>query len=181
MRKKLSALVLFTALIGGIFGVGLPTASAAPAPATVHAVSVGMSAPVDAPVTGQRQAGEQEVYFHNYYESTVWVALAYYNEDYCRHNGGWATQGWYEVPFGKSVDLLTTGSLHAFNFYAYSEDGQIIWDGEDPGATPGNTILVNPSAAFLSCLTTPHAGWQSVVTRYVYTGTGPTYTYDLYA
>lgn len=179
MRKKLSALVLFTALIGGMFGVGLPMASAAPATATVHAVSAGMSAPVDAAVPEQRQVAAQQVYFHNYYESTVWVALVYYNEDYCRYNGGWATQGWYAVPFGQSVALLTMGSVHVFNFYAYSEDGQKVWDGS--GATPGHTILINSSSAFLSCLTTPHPSWRSVVTRYVTTGTEPTYTYPLYA
>jgi uncharacterized membrane protein len=176
MRRKWPALVLFAALTGALFGVGLPTASAAPATTTVHAVSVGMSTPVDATVPDQHSAAQQ-IYFHNYYESTVWVSLGYRDQAHCRYNGGWATQGWWPVPFGQSVRLLTT-SDQAFEFYAYSEDGQRVWDGT--GATPGHTILVNRSAAFFSCLTTPHPGWDSVVTRYVYTGNQPSYTYDLF-
>jgi hypothetical protein len=175
MRRKWSALVLFTALSVSLFGVGLPTASAA---AAVHAVSAGESAPVNAAVPGQRPLAQvTQVHFKNYTEQTVSVAIAFEDRNLCKYNGNIGTAGWWQIPpRGGDVHVLNTAASW-INFYAYSEDGRLIWDGA--GGTRGVTMQVTIPAAFNSCLTYNHQGWKSVSTRYVNVGTGPSSTIEL--
>ncbi|MCW2675916.1 MAG: hypothetical protein JWR70_956 [Modestobacter sp.] len=175
MRRKWSALVLFTVLSMSLFGVGFPTASAA---AAVHAVSAGESAPVNAAVPGQRPLAQlTEVHFKNYTEQTVSVAIAFEDRDLCKYNGNIGTRGWWQIPPGGGVTHVLNTAASWVDFYAHSADGRLVWDGTR--GTPGVTMLTNPSA-FRSCLTYPHPGWNSVSTRYHYIGTGSSiYTIEL--
>src|SRR5829696_1986234 len=88
-----------------------------------------------APGLGQHRAAAVSPYrgylnFANQTDTTLWIAISYLDEDNCGADG-WVAKGWWGVAPGQiaaPLRLEHNDSTH-FYYYAYGEDGTIVFDG----------------------------------------------------
>jgi len=135
-------------------------------PASAGTVATKSPAPVVEPAGPQALTAFQ-LHFHNYYGSTVSIALMY--RDYtgtCDQYGGWATRGWWNVATDEDKYVLNTKNRYVY-YYAYSWDGKVKWESDD------HHMYVDPKKAFHSCRDIGTSTWDYVGLDEI--NMGPTY------
>jgi len=167
LRLSQRRLGILAALVSLLFVVGTTTATAAPAGA---ATSQSYRTETDQ----IRQPSSYQLHFHNYYKSTVSIALMY--KDYsgkCRYYGGWATAGWSNVGWDDDAYVLSTRNRYVY-YYAYSWDGAAKWSGDA-------AYIYVRTQAFKSCRDIEHASpWYQVGLKEIDMGPGfKVYTVNL--
>ena len=68
----------------------------------------------------------------NEVQSTISVAIAYYNPNQCANGGKWMKVGWYNIAPG-SCRVVVNGNLASVNrnwlYYAHTSDRTLVWAG----------------------------------------------------
>jgi uncharacterized membrane protein len=96
--------------------------------------------------------------FYNQTNTTVFVAIMFFDDDVCGGDyGDWRTQGWWRLAPGetKSVHSLDLFHNRYYYYYAKGNDGR-VWEG-----TYGDVYVY--SGAFDSCIDIGSTGADDVV------------------
>src|SRR5216117_4217572 len=68
------------------------------------------------------------VYVRNDYSRPVWLAVMYFDPNYCSSFGDWSTQGWWMINPGQTRFPFWTYNQYAA-YYAEADDGA-VWAGD---------------------------------------------------